>query len=238
MHTDTKGVPLCGQPSLGNTALPTDPFESLGIPPAAASILRYFLLRPQERPHARKIQRLLALGGASLQRELLRLTALGALQRSKEGRRVHFSIDQDSALWAAFRIIMGTTPDPTALVRDALRDVPGVTAAFLFGSTARGNQRSDSDVDLFVIETPTVDRRKLLRQLAEVGMLSGREVNTLRYTLQTLSERLGDPDHPGAGFVREVLTGPKRWVAGSASAIAPLATAAGLRLPDLSVETR
>ncbi len=35
-------------------------------------------------------------------------------------------------------------------------------------------------------------------------MLSGREVNTLRYTLQTLSERLGDPDHPGAGFVLEV----------------------------------
>ncbi len=238
MKKGTRRDSISDQPSVADTAAPTDPFESLGISAAAASILRYFLLRPEERPHARKIQRVLGLGGASLQRELLRLTALGALLRSKEGRRVHFSIAPDSPLWTAFRIIMGTTSDPTALVRDALRDVPGVKAAFLFGSTARGNQRSDSDVDLLVIETPTVDRRKLLRQLAEAGMLSGREMNTIRYTLQTLSERLGDPDHPGAGFVREVLTGPKRWVAGSASAIAPVATAAGLRLPDVSVETR
>jgi hypothetical protein len=35
---------------------------------------------------------------------------------------------------------------------------------------------------------------------------------------------------PGARFVREVLIGPKEWVAGSPDALAPVAIAAGISL--------
>lgn len=65
----------------------------------------------------------------------------------------------------------------------------GVKAAFLFGSAATRDQHADSDGDVFVVEAPTVDRRGLLRHLAEVGMLIGREVNTVRYSMQQLAER-------------------------------------------------
>jgi len=226
-----------GLKSSGRSGSSPDPCEALGMAPAAASIIRYFLLRPKAFPHGREIQRVLGLGGASLQRELERLVSLGALVRTRKGRQVHYAMGPNAQLWAAFSLMIGTTSDPFRLIRDALRDLPGVSAAFLFGSTALGTQRGDSDVDVFVLEHPQADRRALLRQVAEAGMLLGREVNTLRYTEQSLAERLGDPSHAGAAFVREVLTGPKRWVAGSPAPLVPLVTAAGLSLPEVAAES-
>ena len=52
--------------------------------------------------------------------------------------------------------------------------------------------------------------------------------HTLRYTPRDLGDRLGDPSHPSLGFLREVLSGGKIWVAGSSSELAPIVAAAGV----------
>lgn len=215
-------------------ALPANALEGLGISEAAARILRYFLLRPDRRPHLRELQRILDLGGASVQRELDRLIRIGALQRQKEGRQTHYRAVTSSPVWNAIRILEANSADPTPLVRNAFTDVAGIEAAFLFGSFAKGTQRSDSDLDLFVVESPTVDKKQLFTQLAELQFILGREVNAVRYTQRSLAERLGHRKHPGSSFVRKTLTGPKRWIAGEASNIAPVAISAGLRIPELS----
>ncbi|MBX6332638.1 MAG: nucleotidyltransferase domain-containing protein [Gemmatimonadaceae bacterium] len=209
-----------------------DTMEQLGIAPAAARLIRYFALRPDARPHMRQVQRVLGLGGASLQRELERLVGLGLVERSVDGRHVRYHTNETSPLWAPLRLLITAAADPIALLRDALLDVPGVEAAFVFGSFAHGQPRATSDVDLFILEGRTFDRQTFFRRLTEVGLLSGREVNAQRYTEQRLAERLSNPEHPGAAFVREVLAGPKRWVAGSADVLTPLATAAGITMPE------
>jgi predicted nucleotidyltransferase len=206
-----------------------DALEMLGLAPASARILRYFAVRPQAQPHARELQRLLRLGGGSLQRELGRLEALGAIERVPDGRRVRYRTMDGSAVWTAVRILEGATDDPVPLIEDALVDVPGIQAAFVFGSVGAGTQRPDSDVDLFVVEGPMIDKRKLLTQLSEVATIVGREVNAVRYTLRDLGERLGDPSHPAYAFVRDALLGAKRWVAGEPDIVSPIADAA--RLP-------
>ena len=193
-----------------------DTLDLLGISPAAARIIRYFLIRPEAKPHAREVQRALQLGGASLQRELERMVRLGALVREKDGSRTRYRVVKDARLWKAVRILEADSRDPAPLLRDALADIRGLDAAFVFGSTASGEDREDSDIDVFVVEGPGVDLRKMLLQLAEVALILGREVNAVRYTAATLAERLGDPAHPAWGFVREVLSGPKLWIAGRA----------------------
>ncbi len=214
-----------------------DALELLGIAPAAARIVRYFLIRRSAEPHARELQRVLGLGGASLQRELERLLALGALERRRDGRRVRYRVIDGSPVWQALTLLEGASRDPTELLRNAVVDVPGVLAAFIFGSTARGEHRDDSDIDLFVVEDADVDRRKLFAQLAEVELLAGREVDAVRYTTQSLRERLEDAGHPASRFVREALVGPKRWVAGGAAAIAALAPAVALPAGTLAEST-
>lgn len=216
-----------------NTPVAFDALTLLVSRPTA-QLLRYFALRPDSRPHGRYLQRLLALSGSQLEREIKALVQLGVLERIEDGRLVRYAVMPHSKAWAAVHALMSDRADPGVIVREALRDVGGVEAAFLFGSTAKGTARKDSDVDVFLVENPTIDRRALHRQLHEAAVILGREVNTIRYTPQTLAERLGNPRHPARRFVREVLEGPKLWVAGAASALLPIATAAGLRLPDLT----
>lgn len=214
-----------------------DPLDTFGLAPSISRILRYFLLRPAAVPHSRQLQRVLDLGGASLQRDLERLVLLGMLERIQEGRRVRYAVVEASRLWTAFRLMIGETSDPTMLIRDALLDVAGIQAAFVFGSVAKGTSDDNSDIDVFVVEDAELDQRVLLRQLTEAGLLLGREVNTVRYTIQSLAERLGNPNHTAAHFVRDVLEGQKRWIAGMAAVLVPLATAAGLQMPDTMAVT-
>jgi predicted nucleotidyltransferase len=218
----------------GNMSDSKDALDLLGLSAAGARIFRYFMVRPGTRMHVRKLRRLLRLGGSSLQRELARLLQLGALSKETEGNRTVYRANEDAPVWRAIRILESSTADPSRLVEDALVDVEGLEAAFIFGSVARGEHRADSDLDLFAVEAPGAQHKKLLRQLAEVGLVLGCEINAITYTPQELADRLGDATHPAWGFVREVLTGPKRWVHGSAAAIAPLASAAGVTPDELS----
>jgi len=213
--------------SLADTQ-PADGLNILGVSPATARLLRYFVLRPNARPYRRQLQRILGLGGRSIERDLVRLVALGALDRVLDGRLVRYSVNPRSKLWGAVRVLIGEGADPTSIVRDALCDVTGVEAAFVFGSVASGLAHKWSDVDVFVVETQDLDRRALFAQLFEAGALLGREITAVRYTAQGLAERLGNADHPAARFVRDVLGGPKRWVAGEANALLPLMTAGGV----------
>ncbi|MGK7312314.1 MAG: nucleotidyltransferase domain-containing protein [Candidatus Longimicrobiales bacterium M2_2A_002] len=212
----------------------TDTLDLLGLSRAAARIFRFFLIRPGARPHAREIQRRLDLGGASLKRELDRMVELGALRKEREGRRTHYSVIEGSPVWQAIRILESTSGDPAPLLEEALADVPGLEAAFIFGSAATGSEAEESDVDVFVVEGPGADRKAMFRNLAEAAVLLGREVNPVQYTLQTLAERLGDEAHPARDFVRDVLSGPKRWIAGTAAGITPIATAAGIEARHVS----
>ena len=205
-----------------------DALDLLGISPAGARVLRYFLVRPDARPHARHLQRVLGLGGRSLQRETERMSALGVLERLRDGRLVRYALVEDSRAWGAIRLLASDATDPAPLLQAALADVPGIQAAFIFGSSADGTQRDDSDIDVFVLEDPTLDRKKMLRQIGELELLLRREVNAVCYTPQSLARRLGDRRHPAWSFVRNMITGPRRLLVGSLATIAALATAAGL----------
>lgn len=210
-----------------------DALDALGVAPALGRIIRFYMARPGARPHQRLLQRALGLGSASVQRELKRLQGLGVIDAEQEGNRTVYSVVPDAPEWRALEELERTSTDPVPLVRDALVDVGGVLAAFVFGSVARGNHRQDSDIDLFVLEGRGFERKRFYRQLSEVGLLLGREVNAMRYTPQDFGERLGDPSHAGRGFLREVVTGTKVWVAGSPSELAPIAAAAGIRVDSL-----
>ena len=205
--------------------------EALGVSRSAERLLRYFATHPRARPYARELQRKLHLGGASAQRDLERLTAAGALKKVSEGRLVRYVPVPDSRFWRGMRFLIADPRQPVPLLRDALCDVEGLKTAFVFGSTAKGSAAPESDVDLFVVEEKHIDQKALYRQLAEVALLLGREVNPIRYSTERLAERLGNKTLPGSRFVREVFSGPKRLVAGTLEALRPLALAAGITLP-------
>ncbi len=76
--------------------------------------------------------------------------------------------------------MIGLTP-PSWLIRDALRTVDGIDAAFASGSTARGTANADSHVDVFVFgnEVYSSTRRFLREVLAGRKTWAGGSVSAL-----------------------------------------------------------
>ena len=182
---------------------------SLLSSPALARLVAHFVLHPDQALHFRALQRHTAVPNRSLQTALARLEVLGVVTRRAEGRHVTFEADTAAPLWSALRQVVRNVADPTELLRDALADAPGIDAAFVYGSTARGNARPDSDLDLFVVGALT-DPSGLAARTMEVSALLECEVNVSRYSRAELKERL----HAGSPFLERVLAGSKRWVLG------------------------
>lgn len=178
-------------------------------------LLIHFLLHPERRLHFRGLREHTGLGIGSLQREVARLESLGLVRRTEEGGRVWFEAIADHPSWGALRTLVREHGDPAAVVREALRDVPGIRAAFVFGSQASGTARRDSDVDVLIVEEG-MPLAAIGRATTAAQSLLQRAIDVKRYTPASLADRLTR----GSAFLRETLAGPKAWLIGSEDALA------------------
>jgi predicted nucleotidyltransferase len=189
----------------------SDPLSMALASGALARLLTHFATHPDDMPHVRALQRRTGLAPRSLQTELARLERLGVIQRQAEGRRVRYRLNERSPRWRALRQLVRELAEPSDVLRDALSDVPGIEAAFLFGSMARGTEvREGSDLDVFIFHGE-MPEELLARRTLDAGVLLGREVNAVTANYDDLLERVAN----GSGFLPAVLRGPKRWVVGS-----------------------
>ena len=189
---------------------------------AMARVVIDFAVHPEDASYGREIQRRTGLTPRSLNAELARLEGLGVIRRRPEGRLVRYELVESNPRWKALRELVAHMGDPADVLRNALADVAGVGAAFIFGSIARGDAREDSDIDLFILDAG-LDEDRLARRTLEVGVLLQREVNVVQMT----REQLGDRIASGSGFIREVLRAPKLWVVGSKDALNAAVDSAG-----------
>jgi predicted nucleotidyltransferase len=209
-HTHSQRPAWSRGPSAGRAPKRTDPLSSTLASGALARLVIDFAVHPEDASHGREIQRRTGLTPRSLQTELARLESLGVVRRRLDGRRIRYELVEGNPRWRALRAVIREFADPVEVVRNALADVPGIEAAFIFGSFARGDTRNDSDVDVFLIGDDIPDR-VLYERTMEASILLGREVNTVQMTRNDLAERID----LGSSFIRDVLRRPKLWLAGS-----------------------
>lgn len=177
---------------------------------ALARLLIDFAVHPEDASYGREIQRRTGLTPRSLQTELARLESLGLVRRRSDGRLVRYELVEGTPKWSTFRRLIRELADPVDVVRNALADVPGIGAAFIFGSFARGDTREDSDVDVFIIDDD-IPEPLLARRTIDAEILLGREVNVVQMTRDELAGRI----EAGSSFIRTVFSRPKLWLVGS-----------------------
>jgi predicted nucleotidyltransferase len=176
---------------------------------AMARLVIFFAVHPGARYHVRELSRLTGLSSASLQHELRRLTQLGGLQREDEGTRAYYRADESHPVWRAWFLLLRASALPADVLREALVDARELEGAFIFGSSARGDERPDSDIDVFLIGSEEA-RTEAGRRLVEAELLVGREVDLIGYDTDQLAARLRSDN----GFIRRVLAEPKEWLRG------------------------
>jgi len=178
---------------------------------ALAAVVIYFVLHPDKPLHFRALQRVTRVSSRSLQHEMARLDTLGMVQRERDGRLVRYRAVAGHPRWSVLREMVRQFAEPAELLRVALADVPGLEAAFIYGSFARGDTHPESDVDVIALgdALKTLDTRLALTQrTVEASVLLDREVNVTRYTRDRLEARRT------GGFLSAVLAGPKQWLVG------------------------
>ncbi len=173
-----------------------------------AEILRVlFGLRAGEL-HLREIQRQTGFAIGTVRQDLEKLAKLGLVNRRKDGNRVYYGANEQHPLHTEIRGLVLKTVGMADVLRAALK-AEFIRCAFVFGSVASGNARTESDIDLVVIGE--ISLRKVSALLSGVGNRLGREINPYVMTPAEFSKRVREKEH----FVTSVLASPRIFVVGS-----------------------
>src|SRR5919197_3922557 len=122
------------------------------FPAVRKIILATVVLHPERWWYASELARVLKLPKTSLQRELVNLVQAGVLRKRTEGRHVYYQADPESPFLPELQGLMAKTAGIKDVIREALAPLaPRIAVAFVYGSVARAQELSTSDVDLMVI---------------------------------------------------------------------------------------
>ena len=171
-------------------------------------LLRHFFSHPGERFYLRELERTIGLSVANIRRELKKLETIGLFTSQKVGNLVYFSLNIKCPLYHEIRSMVLKTAAFGDVLKDNLKDIKGVKYAFIYGSFAKGNEISSSDIDLMVIGD--FNRGALTSSLYKIEKTIGRQVNLLSYSLQELADRAQKKN----AFILNVLKGKKIMVIG------------------------
>jgi predicted nucleotidyltransferase len=174
-----------------------------------AGILSLLYSHPDESFYIRDIARRLPASVGAVQRELQTLSRVGLVTRSKIGNQVFFQINQNSAVFREMRVLVAKTVGIFHVLRAALENLAKrIAVAFVYGSIARGEETSSSDVDLMIIGEATLD--EVIAQLEGIETALGRTVNPTVYSPAEYGSKLRSRNH----FLSTVGKGAKVFLLG------------------------
>ena len=159
---------------------------------ARRALLAYYFTNPRARLHLRDLAGRLGIDPSNLSKELGRLERAGLFRSEVSGRQKYFQLNREYPLFNEVRSIVAKTIGAVPLLAQALRKSEGIEEAYLYGSFARNQQDTASDIDVLVIGRPKSDAlaevlQKLERQL-------GREINYTVLTRKELQSRRARED--------------------------------------------
>jgi len=159
---------------------------------ARKRLLVYCFTNPSARHHLRDLAERLGIDPSNLSKELRRLEREGLFRSEVSGRQKYFHLNREYPLFHEVRSIVAKTIGAVPLLAQSLNKIEGIEEAYLYGSFARNQQDTASDIDVLVIGMPKSDIlaeavQKLERQL-------GREINYTVLTRKELESRRNHKD--------------------------------------------
>lgn len=172
-------------------------------------ILGLLLLRSEEDFHVREIARLTGVPAGSLHRELKLLADAGLLSRQAMGNQVRYQAERNCPIFNELAGIFRKTSGLADIIRSALLPLAsGITAAFIFGSVAKGEERAFSDVDVCVVGTASFT--DVVVALADMNRKLGREINPVVMPYEQFTAKLAAGDQ----FATRIMKEPKLFLIG------------------------
>ena len=173
-------------------------------------ILGLLLLNPEASYHVRELARLTDTSAGTLHKELSKLTAGGILQSKKVGNQVHYSAYLLCPIFNELASILRKTSGLVDVLASALAEAENqIRFAFVFGSAARGEQETNSDIDVMLVGD--LSFADAVQNLHSSQAILQREINPVVYSMEEFKRRIENDD----SFINEVLAKPKLFIIGA-----------------------
>ncbi|ADJ26538.1 DNA polymerase beta domain protein region [Dehalogenimonas lykanthroporepellens BL-DC-9] len=174
------------------------------------AILALLFGHTEESYYLRQIARITGYGLGPVQRELRQLADAGLIRRFDSGHQVYFQANPDSPVFKELKGLITKTIGVADTLRSALTALSdSISLAFIYGSVARGQEQSGSDIDLMIVgETTLLEVVKTLRGAQDA---LGREINPTIYSIEEFRSRVNDRHY----FIQDVLAGEKIFIKGN-----------------------
>jgi predicted nucleotidyltransferase len=196
--------------------LPADPPKSLAdalFGKTRKAVISRLYGHPERSWHLRELAREANLSPTMLSKEADKLAGAGILLDVRDGNRRELKANPSCPIYEELRGIARKTSGLADILRETLSPLKGIDQAFIFGSVARGKERSDSDVDVCVIGS--VANRTLVAAVGGIEEQVRRPVSVVLYTIQELREKI----RRGNPFVTRMLSSEKLFLIGDANGL-------------------
>ena len=179
------------------------------FPKTKQGLLAALVLHPEKWWYLSDLAKHLRTSPSSVQRELRSLVEAGILIRRTEGKRVYFRPDAQCPILPELQGIFLKTSGLVDVLKNGIKGLtPTIDFAFIFGSVARGEELSRSDIDLLVVgELGLADLAPMLKE-PEKHLL--REINPVTYSMKEFKKKVRNKDH----FVSTIIKGEKLFLHG------------------------
>jgi predicted nucleotidyltransferase len=178
-----------------------------------AEIFRLLFNEHQESIHLRDLQRQSGLSIGTIQKEIAHLKGLDLVIAERDGNRLYYTANSDHPIYQEICGLVEKTSGIAEQIKVALSSVKGIECAFIFGSYAKGEEKSHSDIDLIVIGA--VGLRTLSSIFKNITEKSQREIYPHIYSMKTWKEKIKKKDH----FITSVLADEKVFLIGDENVI-------------------
>ena len=164
--------------------------------------------QPYKSFYLNEIVRLSDIGRGTIKRELERMTASGIVMQKRIGNQNHYQANDSCPVYQELLGIVRKTFGIADVIKTALTPIfKRIIFAYIYGSIAKSEDSSKSDIDLLVI-SEKLTYSEVMERLIEVEGSLGRVVNPTIYDLNQIRQKLKQDN----AFVARIIEQPKIWI--------------------------
>ncbi len=179
--------------------------------PVQQRVLGLLFGQPERRFQSAELIRLVDAGTGAVHRQLKRLAEAGLVEVTSVGNQKHYQARRDTPFFADLHGLVVKTVGLVEPLRSSLAPLEEeIRAAFVYGSTAKGSDSAQSDIDIMVI-SDVLTYPEVYEALQPAEAILSRSVDPTVMTLDSWKQSLtrGEP------FPGRLAEQPKLFLVGS-----------------------
>jgi predicted nucleotidyltransferase len=193
-----------------------NPIDSL-FPKIRQGILANFFDQPDKWWYLSELAGQMETSPSSLQRELVSLSESGILQKRRDGNRLYYKAETDSPFYPSLRELIRQTMGVIPALKALLTEFEGeIKIAFIYGSVARREEHTLSDVDVIIIGS--IELANIAFKIRDLEKKFAREISLKCYNPKEFTKKLKASNH----FLTSVMNDKKIFIRGNKDELAGL----------------